>query len=388
MHYRNVLILALLMLLSACNLTRETATDEPLATTTGQASGKPEVTIASPRSGSEVVVGDDVFVSATATDTVGVTEVQLIVNNQIAKRVFSESVSGDKEMSVLLDYKPATAGEITLQVIARRGSVASDPAEIDLIVRSTEQQVTATLIPQTNVPTIDPFDPTCRALVNTGLRLRSAPNTNSNIITVLPSGTVVPIIGRLGNNSWWQVRYAGNTGWLAAEFTTLYGVCSGVPIVATPAPPPPPTWTSQPPPPPPPTWTPVPPPTQIPAPADLVVSSIEGPSDLSLPAGEGAEVRATFTITISNFGGSRTGQFSNTITILPGGSPQDLGTAGNLRPSETVTLTRELAFTAPGDYVIRVQADSGSQVQESSKVNNTGTYNVLVTQIVEEGEEP
>lgn len=92
MRYLKVLIFIMAaVVLSACNLSRDSADDEPLVTVTGDANGaKPSVTISSPESGEEIVVGDDLFVSATASDAVGVTEVQLVVNNQIVKRVFSD----------------------------------------------------------------------------------------------------------------------------------------------------------------------------------------------------------------------------------------------------------------------------------------------------------
>ncbi|MBZ0295522.1 MAG: SH3 domain-containing protein [Anaerolineae bacterium] len=379
---RAIILFLAAMLLAACNLSTTGPTDEPLntPTTTDSAAGKPSVTISSPEEGSEVVVGDEVFISANATDTVGVTEVQLIANDQIVKRVFSESVSGDKTMNALLDYTPTTTGEIELQVIARRGSVASDPAAIMLNVRSSQSLVTATIAPQTDVPVIDPSDPTCRALTNTALRLRSTPDTstNANIITVLNSGAVTPIIGRLGNNTWWQVRYGGNIGWIAAEYTTVYGFCTGVPVVATYAPPPPtpirPTYTYIPLP----TWTPYPSQTPVPAPADLTITTVVGPQELTIPADPDATVTANYSVTIVNQGQQRSGQFANTLTVLPGGAALDLGIVSNLRSQEVILLSLDVTFTAPGTYNLQIVADAGNAVVESDEANNSLFYEVVV----------
>jgi hypothetical protein len=48
---------------------------------------------------------------------------------------------------------------------------------------------------------------------------------------------VVPITGRTGANTWWQVRFGATSGWVSNQFVTLYGNCSGVivpPIPPTP----------------------------------------------------------------------------------------------------------------------------------------------------------
>jgi hypothetical protein len=280
MRYTRVLIMIALWVLSACNLTSGPPTSELIPGVTDIPTGKPSVTIVAPKTGDEFVVDNPVLVNASATDSVGVTRIQLIANNQIVKTVSSESSGGDKNMNALLDYKPTTTGSVALQVIAYRGSVASDPATVDITVRSNQAQVTATSQPVPDVPPINPNDPTCRALVNIGLNLRTGPGTNYPRITVLNAGAVVPIIGRLGNNQWWQVRSGVTIGWIAAEFTTVYGICAGVPIVV---PPPSPTttaitatWT--------PTWTPtnttIPPPTLTPGPSDLVIPSNFGNRDV------------------------------------------------------------------------------------------------------------
>jgi hypothetical protein len=376
MTYRKALILiTVLLALSACNLQR--GPRESLATFTpiGNASGKPLVTISSPQDGDEVAVGDEVIVSANATDGVGVTRVELLANNRVVKRVSSELPSGERTMNVLLDYTPSETGEVTLQVIAYRGTIFSDPATVDITIRRTEAQVTATIVQQPNVPIIDPNDPTCRVLINTGLNFRTGPGTNYDRITVLSAGTVIPIIGRLGDNSWWQLRVGTSIGWVSAAFTSVYGNCGGIPVAA---PPPSPTVPSQPTATPLPTSTPVPtatpPPTATPGLADLVVTGISGLNTLNL--GGQASVTATYAVQITNTGGRPTGQFSATIT--KGTEVINLSTVSNLDPGQSVVLDIDLPFNAAGDYTLVVNADSGNTVQEFSEVNNQGFYSVTV----------
>lgn len=374
--FKAVLLLLLMGLLSACNLSSQPPSSEETLATLSPGS-KPEVTISSPEDGDEVVVGDVIFVSANARHATGVTRVQLSVNNQIVKTVSSESLAGDPSMNVLLDYRPMTTGDLRLVVTAYRGAVASDPAEIKVSVRSTQSQVTATSVPQSNVPNINPNDPTCRALVNIGLNLREGPGTDYPRITVLREGTVVPIIGRLGDNSWWQVRSGQTTGWVSSSYTTEYGICTSVPVQATAIPPtntPVPTQTPIPAA----TQTPIPSmPTHTPSPADLVIPSITGPSELTIPAGA-TEVTGNYAVTITNTGGSATGRFNNNIYVLPNGTELDLGVVGNLGAGESISLTVAVTFSGSGNYILRAMADSDSEVVELTRANNRSEFDVTV----------
>ncbi len=382
-----ILCLSLLFILTACNLSRTRPSAQiPTATASSAGSGKPEVTISSPADGDEIVVGTDLLVSALATDAVGVTRVQLIANNQIVKTVSSEAATGDQSMNVLLDYKPSTAGTVKLEVIAYRGAVASEPATIDVTVRANQSQVTATIIPQPDVPVIDPNDRTCRALVNVGLNVRVGPGTSYNRITTVQPGTQVPIIGRVGDNSWWQVRVnSGQTGWVIQrnpnnineEFITILGICTSIPIINPPPPPtivvPTPTRTNTPPP----TATTVPPPSNTPQPADLLVISISGETVVTIPLGETSATR-TYSVAITNNGNSDTGQFSNSIRIIPGGVAEELGVVGNLGPGQSISLTIDLTFDTVGEFTIQVDADSEDDVDETSDFNNRGTLDIAI----------
>src|SRR5262245_54825200 len=122
--YQWLSLLFVVLAVSACNLsqTPPTPEDQPLPE---NASGKPVVQITAPKSGDEFVVGTQIFVTADATDGVGVTRVQLLANGQPVKTVSSESPAGQKSLEVLLDYTPRTQGTVNLQVVAYRSAIAS-----------------------------------------------------------------------------------------------------------------------------------------------------------------------------------------------------------------------------------------------------------------------
>lgn len=388
MRYRIALLfLAVVMAgLSACNLSSSGGAQVSPTSTGGASGSTPTVTILSPQAGAEVLVNQQILVSANANDpSGGITRVQLFANGTIAKTVSSETPGGDPNLNVLLDYTPTATGTLTLQVIAYRGALASQPKEVQVTVRQNQAQVTATQAPPpVIVPPINPIDPTCRILVNIGLNFRTGPGTVYDRISVLSTGTVAPITGRTGDNSWYQVRVGNRTGWVAGAYVTLYGNCQNIGI--PPIPPTPthlvvitptfvPTSTL--------TTTPQPP-TLTPTPGlpDLLVTNLTlvNPTPFTLGAGN-TPVQGTFSVTVTNTGASPTTQFSNTITVTDPSSASTvtpLGVVASLAPGESIVLNISVTFTVAGNHTIQVRADSDSQITEMSEVNNAAITTISV----------
>ncbi len=375
-------VLLLLPVLAACNLGSDDPGDEDQPTVEPIDSGtRPTVTILSPEDDSEVVVEETVLISASASDAIGITQVQLYANGDLVRTVSSEAATGDRQKNVLLDYLPRTTGQIVIEVIARRGTVSSDPAQITLNVRSTQAQVTATPQTDPDVPVIDPNDPTCRALTNVSLNFRAGPGTNFAVIGGFQPGTLLPVIGRLGNNSWYQVQNGATRGWVSGnpQFVTLYGsFCVNVPVVAPPATPTPSSFTATP------TLQPTATATQViptssPTPIlpNLNVPNIGGPRTVTIPAGE-SDVTETYGVTIRNTGGSINTQFSNTIRLSPGGATMDLGTVGNMGSGDSISLSYNMTFDTPGTFLIIVTADSNDDITEDNEADNIGQIEVTV----------
>ncbi len=379
---RLILPLMLALMLTACNLTNEGD-----ATPTIAAGGLPPiVTITSPRGGDTLAVNQAITVNATASDSIGITRVQLLANGQTVQSVVSPSVGGDRTLPVSIPYTPTQLGAVTLQVIAYRASVASLPAEVQITVGAAPTVTNAPITQQpppviviTSRPVVDPFDPTCRLVTNGALNLRTGPGTEYPRILVLNAGTIAPITGRTPTNSWWQVRVGVTSGWVSNQFITLYGNCSGV--IIPPIPPTPtslviPTWTLVP------TLMPSVPAatatfTATPGLPDLLVTTIVGAQTLTLGAGN-TPVTSSYAITLTNTGARITGQFNNTLSVSPG-TTESLSAIAGLGPGESILLTKDVTFTAAGSYTLQVRADSDSQVSEISEVNNLGFYTVTVS---------
>lgn len=224
--------LVLVLLLAACNLQGRRSDSRP-ARATDPPTGPPSIQIASPSGGDEFVIGEEILVSVWAGDSIGVNRVQLFVDNQIVRTVSSESLQGDLALQAILNYTPQRRdlGTITLRAVAYRGAVVSEPDEIDVVVRESPAQIVATPVQQGNVPFI-PDDGVCRALVNVGLNFRRGPSTGYQIITVLATGTLAPITGRNSEHNWWRLTVEGQVGWVSGDFTTEYGDCGGIAVVA------------------------------------------------------------------------------------------------------------------------------------------------------------
>jgi hypothetical protein len=62
------------------------------------------------------------------------------------------------------------------------------------------------------------------------LNMRQGPGTNYTIMTKLPRGTIVPVVGRTADSRWLQVTYQGLTGWIWAPFTSISGDVASAPV--------------------------------------------------------------------------------------------------------------------------------------------------------------
>src|SRR5258708_4908121 len=70
-----------------------------------------------------------------------------------------------------------------------------------------------------------------RARLYSGLLLRTGPDVTFPAYTTFGWGTLVDVVGRNANNTWYQVQYGGNIGWIYAPYTAIVaGTLANVPI--------------------------------------------------------------------------------------------------------------------------------------------------------------
>ncbi|MCB2202664.1 SH3 domain-containing protein [bacterium] len=88
-----------------------------------------------------------------------------------------------------------------------------------VVVTATPEMVTET--PETEMETEAPEDTTPQATLNQDLNVRYGPGTEYGIITALPGGTTLDVIGIDQYGYWWQVQLPdGTIGWVSISYTT------------------------------------------------------------------------------------------------------------------------------------------------------------------------
>ena len=364
-----ITLLALLIAALACNApgARSSVTPTP--------EGRPSVVISSPPSGTEVVLGEEVLIQSTSTDSVGVTRVDLQVDGVVVRSDTAPDPQGQTSFALLQSWTPTEPGEHTLSVIAYRADgTASDPATIMIRVAEGELEAAST-------------SEACTVRSNTNLNIRTGPGTDYPIVGILGVGETAPVIGRDSGAFWWQISYAGGpggVGWVSAAYTAELGDCTNVPLASY-GPPPTEEATEEPTPEPTPEATeepgaPTATPTNTPEPSppDLVVSSIEMPSLINLAISDGTvEIK----VTVTNVGDQPSGPFHT--SVWPEGRgflmfPVDLGLVATLEGGQSITLTTDYTYDTAGTYTVEAEVDPDNDVTEGDEGNNIRTVTVEV----------
>jgi uncharacterized protein YgiM (DUF1202 family) len=85
-------------------------------------------------------------------------------------------------------------------------------------------------VPISSLPVLADFIPT--GLITTGnANLRDAPSLTSNVISVLPLGTFVGVLGRTADNAWVKVSASGVEGWVGSATLSINVPFSSLPVV-------------------------------------------------------------------------------------------------------------------------------------------------------------
>ncbi|GIV81785.1 MAG: hypothetical protein KatS3mg051_1139 [Anaerolineae bacterium] len=244
------LVVLMWLAISACTLTTEEKAKQP-ETGTPVAGELPTVVIQAPEDGAQVALNSDVLIYALASDSVGVTRVELLVDDAVVAAQASPALeTGETMFQVLLRWRPNTPGEKTLTVVPWRGDVRGVPATLTLVVREVVTPTatipgaspvppTATIPGATPPPpflTQPPQDRRCRVQVTVGaLNVRSGPGLVYPVIDAATIGEELLVTGRqLYPSAWWQVFYNGHIGWVSGDYVLVLGDCAGIGIALPP----------------------------------------------------------------------------------------------------------------------------------------------------------
>ncbi len=228
-------LIALTLSLLACNLfpANNAPPDQQSTPALPPDAALPQVMIESPGSGSQAVVGGELRVRVHATDSLGITRVEMRGGGRIVASQFSSETSRD--FTTVLNYRPNNTGALTLEVIAYRESIPSRPASVTLDVVGSKAELK-------NPGSFDPtsgvaLGPICIVRPTTALSLRAGPGTNFRLLTTLRAGEELVVVGRNDNSTWYLVKRSGTTttGWASVQYVTAEGDCGKAPVT-TPAP--------------------------------------------------------------------------------------------------------------------------------------------------------
>lgn len=357
----------------ACNLHvggGKTTSNNP----TGPQVQRPTVEIVEPAEGTTFRVGQDVEVRARATGATGVTLVELLVNGiRVASQPPADAIN-PTSAEVVLDYHAVQPGTVILAVRAYSNNVVGLPTQRTIIVLPDLQPGPGggAGTPQTVYPSVTPYNPLCRARVNSsGLRFRSGPSTDYDILDNFDAGQEIPITGYADRTDgrWWQVSWNGQLGWVSASYTTQLGDCSAIrPAVIPASPTPAPSIT--------PLAT-VPGITVTPTLPDLTLSLFEGVTTVQL--GPDGTAQATYVIRVKNIGGQPCGAFRMAV-LQPDGQVATLN-VGGLAPGQELQVPSgglTVTFNTPGVTRLLVTVDDQNSVIESNEGNNQAYKDITV----------
>ncbi len=230
-------IMLLMSLLLACNLTNS-VTPAPASPTApaAAAGGAPVISVLWPPSGSEFAVRQEVAVHVSASDTVGITRIELRSANAMLSSVPSPEQNGQREFQAILSWRPTRSGIQELEVVAYRHRTPSQPVPLTLLIRQRASDILATPIPFGMEAAAAPAQPGtfCQVRVDIGnLRYREGPGTNYTILGLLNLGETLYITGQNASGTWWQANRGGQTVWVSSDrnYSTELTSCAAAPIV-------------------------------------------------------------------------------------------------------------------------------------------------------------
>jgi hypothetical protein len=144
--------------------------------------------------------------------------------------------AGAQTYVVVLNHGESNDSEAYTLCLATESGTVTCP----LSGAATSAVPTATVIPTQPQPAFTPVPipaggpcsiaPAGAAPIN----VRSGPSTSTSIVTQLAGNSIVPVTGRLADNSWYQINISGIVGWVSATVIRIGGICNTVTVITLP----------------------------------------------------------------------------------------------------------------------------------------------------------
>lgn len=126
----------------------------------------------------------------------------------------------------LTGYRSADANWVTITFNGAQAWISAKPAYLQ-----TAANVSTFPVWQGNVGGPTPAGSTGRVTAAYYLNVRSAPAVADNVVTVIPNGTIVELLGRNAATTWLRIRLTnGTVGWVSASFISSTTALSTLPV--------------------------------------------------------------------------------------------------------------------------------------------------------------
>jgi len=239
----------------------------------------------------------------------------------------------------------------------------------------------ATAIPTVAAPAVTPevSSAGCSAASSAGgsVNLRSGPGTQYAILSTLPLGQTVPVIGVWTGGSWYEVNVSGQVFWVGGSVVSLSGDCSTLPRVTAPPNAP---------------LAPTAVPTtnnggndgnngnngnnggNSPTPTDTPEKALSNLTTINIQVSNPGDGTLNIEVTVVNSGSVPVDAPYAIKTCIDDTSCDEIPNfAAGLQPGETMSFTDGLPFTPDGgNHTVTVTVDSQNQVDESNESDNIG----------------
>lgn len=116
-------------------------------------------------------------------------------------------------------------------------SPTATSTEVAILENSPTEDIVPTDVPaptETSVPEV-PTASVVTVTTTDNVRVRAGPGTKFGVLLTVANGTSLTATGRISDNSWIQIQQPGKSdlGWVSADFVTISGDVSSLPIVQT-----------------------------------------------------------------------------------------------------------------------------------------------------------
>ncbi len=157
-------------------------------------------------------------------------QVTLVSDSEADSVVSDGALAIDTILELRLPLRIMNEGALLSQICLSDSRTALGTAQLDC----TDLAPVIIPVANTTAPVDVRFSPGPRLMVDTleaGVNVRAAPNTDSNVVEIVPNRQLFAVTGRTALGDWLQISNARYTGWIADFLVDVNSDFSNIPIV-------------------------------------------------------------------------------------------------------------------------------------------------------------